>query len=293
MTGGPISNFNARTIPGGCQNRWPNQFALYDNGREQWWCGPDVAVSFDRPYGKYCQILDAPLSTGSGEWFLWEFPFAYWLESHGYDVTYISNLDTHCDPLGLRRAKGFLSVGHDEYYTSEMYQNLSRAIGQGLNVAFFAGNTCCGRIKDGSGEKSSRSRTFTRVDYFGPRDEGMMKRFPSMAPFPHTSPRRPSARRAEQYAALHRRGRLGEYAPRPLDLCGHGDEARRAYSRPDRLGIPMATCRYPWPGGGPQRDRPRMPLAGVEMAEFILPASTQAQRTISFSMLPLAGGPMV
>jgi len=21
-------------------NRWPNQFALYDNGKEQWWCGP-------------------------------------------------------------------------------------------------------------------------------------------------------------------------------------------------------------------------------------------------------------
>jgi hypothetical protein len=34
-------------------------------------------VSFHRPYGKYCQILDAPLSTGSGEWFLWEFPIAF------------------------------------------------------------------------------------------------------------------------------------------------------------------------------------------------------------------------
>src|SRR5262249_51644832 len=50
-------------------NRWPDQFALYDNGKEHWYCGPNVDVSFARPYGKYCQILDAPLSTGSGEWF--------------------------------------------------------------------------------------------------------------------------------------------------------------------------------------------------------------------------------
>jgi hypothetical protein len=169
-------------------NRWPNQFALYDNGQEQWWCGPDVEVSFDRPYGKYCQILDAPLSTGSGEWFLWEFPLAYWLESNGYDVTYISNLDTHTDPRGLCRAKGFLSVGHDEYYTTEMYQNLRAAIAQGLNVAFLSGNTCCGRIEFGAGKSGHRDRTFGRVDYFGPRDEGMMKRFPSMASFPHQSP---------------------------------------------------------------------------------------------------------
>ena len=66
-------------------NRWPDQFALYDDGREKWYCGPEVDVSFDRPYGRYCQIVDAPLSTGSGSWFLWEYPFAYWLEQQGYD----------------------------------------------------------------------------------------------------------------------------------------------------------------------------------------------------------------
>lgn len=168
-------------------NRWPNQFALYDNGREQWWCGPDVDVSFDRPYGKYCQILDAPLSTGSGEWFLWEFPVAYWLESKGYDVTYISNLDTHDNPASLRRAKAFLSVGHDEYYTSEMYHNLRAAIHDGLNVAFLSGNTCCGRIQFSPGSRGATNRIFRRVDYFGPRDDGMIRRFPSMGAFPHKS----------------------------------------------------------------------------------------------------------
>lgn len=180
--------FQCSDITWQAYNRWPDHFALYDNGREQWWCGPGVEVSFDRPYGKYCQILDAPLSAGSGEWFLWEFPLAYWLEAAGYDVTYISNIDTHSGAAGLKRAKGFLSVGHDEYYSIDMYQRLRRAIAGGLNVAFLSGNTCCGRIELLPSSAGARNRTFSRVDYFGPRDEGMIQRFPSMGGFTHQSP---------------------------------------------------------------------------------------------------------
>jgi len=51
-------------------NRWPTQFALYDDGWNTWYWGGGVQVSFNRPYGKYCQILDQPLSTGSGEFLL-------------------------------------------------------------------------------------------------------------------------------------------------------------------------------------------------------------------------------
>ena len=149
-------------------NRWPSQFSLYDNGQHQWWWGGEVQVSYNRPYGKYCQILDAPLSTGSGEWFLWEFPFAYWLESQGCDVTYISNLDTHRDPGGLMRAKGFLSVGHDEYWSIEMFNHVKAAIAGGLNVGFFSGNAVCGRILLAPDAKGRASRAFERVGVFGP-----------------------------------------------------------------------------------------------------------------------------
>jgi N,N-dimethylformamidase beta subunit-like protein len=165
-------------------NRWPSQFSLYDDGKKVWYWGPDVDISFDRPYGKYCQILDAPLSTGSGEWFLWEFPLAYWMESLGYDVTYISNLDLHRDPKSLRRAKGFLSVGHDEYYSIEMFKNLKGAINDGLNVAFLSGNSVCGRIEF----KGPRDRIFTRADRFGPPDPKEIKDFPEMERFPWSSP---------------------------------------------------------------------------------------------------------
>jgi hypothetical protein len=164
-------------------NRWPSQFSLYDDGKSVWYWGPGVDVGFNRPYGKYCQILDAPLSIGSGEFFLWEFPLCFWLEQHGYDVTYISNLDTHSDPKNLLRARGILSVGHDEYYSIEMFNNIKAAIVAGVNVAFLSGNTCCGRI-----EFDKTNRSFTRADRFGPRDPEEIKSFPAMALLPWNSP---------------------------------------------------------------------------------------------------------
>jgi hypothetical protein len=169
-------------------NRWPSQFALYDDGHNQWYWGPSVDVSFDRPYGKYCQILDAPLSTGSGEFFLWEFPFVYWMESQGYDVSYVSNIDTHTRRDELTRAKSFISIGHDEYYSIEMFKNLKTAIGRGLNVGFFSGNTCCGRIDPRPNSSGSPNRIFSRIDFFGPRTDADVKRLPTMGLLPHVSP---------------------------------------------------------------------------------------------------------
>lgn len=124
-------------------NRWPDNFALYDDGETAWALKSGIRVSYDRPYGKYCQILDNPLSQGSGEYLLWEFPFGYWLEREGYDVTYCSNVDVHEDIACLKRARGFLSVGHDEYWSLEQFHHVKQAVEDGLHVAFLSGNTCC------------------------------------------------------------------------------------------------------------------------------------------------------
>jgi hypothetical protein len=167
-------------------NRWPDQFSLYDDGKEQWYWGPGVDVSFDRPYGKYCQILDQPLSIGTGDFFCWEYPLVFWLEQNGYDVTYVSNLDTHADAAGLLRAKGFLSVGHDEYYSIEMFDHLKAAIARGVSVAFLSGNTCCGRIDPRA--RGAANRVFGRIDHFGPADNAERKLFKAMDRLPHTSP---------------------------------------------------------------------------------------------------------
>ena len=162
-------------------NRWPSQFSLYDDGQNQWYWGGKSRVSFNRPYGKYCQILDQPLSTGSGEFFLWEFPFVHWLEANGYDVSYISNQDTHNDPAGLLRTRGFLSVGHDEYWTMEMFRNVQQAINAGVNVGFFSGNAVCGKVK-----YDLATRSIQRIGVFGP-PEGT-REFSAMSELAHERP---------------------------------------------------------------------------------------------------------
>jgi hypothetical protein len=162
-------------------NRWPSQFSLYDNGKTEWHWGGASQVSYNRPYGKYCQILDAPLSLGSGEFFLWEFPFVYWLEREGYDVTYVSNTDTHRDASSIARGKGFLSVGHDEYWTIEMFRNIQALVAQGVGVGFFSGNTACGRVI-----WDDATRSFRRVGVFGPA--GGIREFDSMSTLLHERP---------------------------------------------------------------------------------------------------------
>jgi hypothetical protein len=169
-------------------NRWPDQWALYDNGKKEWYWGPSVRVSWDRPYGKYCQILDAPLSQGSGEFLLWEFPLAYWMEKEGYDVSYVSNVDTHADAKGLLRAKGLLSVGHDEYWSPDMFANVKAAIAAGVNVAFLSGNTCCGVIRFFDGDQRP-NRAISRVGQYGPiQDEAVKNGFPELLDLKENGP---------------------------------------------------------------------------------------------------------
>ena len=168
-------------------NRWPTQFGLYDNGEHEWWWGGGVSVGFNRPYGKYCQALnDYTATTGGGEFLLFEFPTAYWLEQRGYDVTYVSNLDTHRDSAGLLRAKGFLSVGHDEYWSIEMFRNVQAAIGAGLNVAFLSGNSVCGKILYAPDPRGAADRSFERVGVYGP--PGGTREFIAMSSLPHERP---------------------------------------------------------------------------------------------------------
>ena len=117
-------------------------------GREQRKVGYDVG--FDRPYALFWNGFPAgfhPLTNGSGEFLMTEFPLAFWLEKEGYDVTYISNVDTHADGPGLLRAKAFLSVGHDEYWTERMFENVTKARDAGVSLAFLSGNSISGVVE--------------------------------------------------------------------------------------------------------------------------------------------------
>jgi hypothetical protein len=153
-------------------NRWPSQWSLYDNEEKHggYW-GPDVRVSWDRPYARYPQVVDTPLSLGSGEFLLWEFPLAFWMEKEGYDVSYISNLDTHTDPKGLLRCKGWLSVGHDEYWSEDMYDHVKAARDAGVSLAFLSADTCIGLLSFSASSGKTANRVIRRMGHFGPRME--------------------------------------------------------------------------------------------------------------------------
>jgi len=170
-------------------NRWPSQYSLYDDGKKEWYWGPGVRVSWDRPYGKYCQIFDAPLSQGSGEFLLWEFPLAFWMEKEGYDVSYISNVDTHADAKGLLRTKGLISVGHDEYWSIDMFNHVKAAIAAGVNMAFFSGNTCCGVIDFKPNQAKVPNRNISRIGQYGPiQEEAVKAGFPELKNLKHNGP---------------------------------------------------------------------------------------------------------
>src|SRR5205823_5642582 len=65
-----------------------------------------------------------------------------WLEREGYDVTYDTDIDTHANGALLLAHRGFLAVGHDEYWTWQMRVNVTAARDAGVSLGFFSGNTC-------------------------------------------------------------------------------------------------------------------------------------------------------
>ena len=115
-------------------------------------------VSFNRPYAPSENPL-AAFGGGAGEFLTnnspgdrvssagWEYNMVRWLEREGYDVTYSTNIDTHADPALLPRHRGWLSVGHDEYWSWEMRHHVEQARDQGVSLAFFSANVCFWQIR--------------------------------------------------------------------------------------------------------------------------------------------------
>ncbi|MFC1432379.1 DUF4082 domain-containing protein [Streptacidiphilus sp. N1-3] len=69
-----------------------------------------------------------------------EFEMISWLEQNGYDVSYLSGLDTSTRGADLLNHKMFMSSGHDEYWTADQFHNALAARQAGVNETFFSGN---------------------------------------------------------------------------------------------------------------------------------------------------------
>ena len=145
-------------------NKWPVNESLYTHPDGAH--APGVAVSFDRPYCKYTQIFDHPLSIGSGEFLLWEYPLAFWMEQQGMDVTYGSNLDT-CQSEFVERCGVFVSVGHDEYWDRRQYDAVEKALKNGTSLAWLCGNSVFIDSPFSASSRGVDGRIITRTGCFG------------------------------------------------------------------------------------------------------------------------------
>lgn len=78
---------------------------------------------------------------------VWAFPFLSFLESQGWLYEVCTSVDVHREP-GLLDAYGlFVSMGHDEYYSKEMFDELERFANSGGNLAFFSANTLYWQVR--------------------------------------------------------------------------------------------------------------------------------------------------
>lgn len=214
-------------------NTWPVESSMYDHDeREHWdYWGPDTAVSFDRPLDSQGGLF-AP---GASEFFQLEFPFHYWLERNGYDVTYCSNLDTHRGTAEIGRVRGFLSIGHDEYYTLQMYERLMSAVGAGTSIGFFSGNTCCGRLDLRAGTDGREDRVISRMDRFGPRNAAEIRVLPDIGQLPHESPDEALLIGARTTAPIMGVG--GWVCSAPAHWCFEGTRMQQGDSIPNLVGF--------------------------------------------------------
>ncbi len=107
-------------------------------------------LSFNRPFFNWGAGNFLPNTTDLAGNYLqsgWEYSMLRWLEREGYDVTYGTNLDVHESSELLTRHKAFLSVGHDEYWSRPMRENVARARDSGVNLAFFSANTAYWQVR--------------------------------------------------------------------------------------------------------------------------------------------------
>ena len=98
-------------------------------------------VSMERPLEKF-PFGDKRLYTHLLPLKLWKF-----LIKAEYKVDPCTSFDLHFEPELLKGYNLFISVGHDEYWSSEMRDRVEGFVKTGGNAAFFSANTAWWRIK--------------------------------------------------------------------------------------------------------------------------------------------------
>jgi len=121
-------------------NRWGGtslykNYLLADDGSG----GHAFYESWNRPFDqKY----------GSGHVLVWTYTMLRFLEEQGYNVTYSTNNAVALGLTNLLNYKGFVSAGHDEYWSQAERKKLEDAIASGVSAAFFGGNDIYRQVRN-------------------------------------------------------------------------------------------------------------------------------------------------
>jgi hypothetical protein len=92
-------------------------------------CNRSRIVSFDRPYAD---------GNGAADFLTEELPLVEYLEEHGLDVTYTTDVAVSADPALLLGHRAIISLAHDETWTWPELRGVQQALAKGENVAFLS-----------------------------------------------------------------------------------------------------------------------------------------------------------
>jgi hypothetical protein len=99
-------------------------------------------VALSRPYRE---------ALGLPKWQQWEVPLIRWLARHQIPIELCTSTDLHKAQANhtnfLKNYRLLVSVGHDEYWSKEMRDNVEGFAAAGGNVVFLSGNVCWFQIR--------------------------------------------------------------------------------------------------------------------------------------------------
>jgi N,N-dimethylformamidase beta subunit-like protein len=114
-------------------NQWGGYSLYYGPGKQGAYTTNtrSYAVSFDRPFNEFAGLMSFARA---------DYNQVRWMERQGFDLSYTTDVDTDLRGALLKQHRLFVSIGHDEYWSSIMRNNVTAARDAGVSLAFFGAN---------------------------------------------------------------------------------------------------------------------------------------------------------